>query len=63
MPANFPGISESQLKLLEAKLRRHKALWQIIGSFDEIGLPDCWLVAGAVTQTIWNDAFGRLMQA
>lgn len=56
-------MSWSQLKLLEARLRRHKALWQIIGSFDEIGLPDCWLVAGAIAQTIWNDAFGRAANA
>jgi uncharacterized protein len=63
MPANSPSVSGSQLKLLEAKLRRHKALWQIIGFLDEIGLPDCWLVAGAVAQTIWNDAFGRAANA
>lgn len=49
----------NQLKLLEAALRRHEALWQIISSFDDIGLPDCWLVAGAVAQTIWNDLLGR----
>jgi uncharacterized protein len=30
----------------------------ILGQWPEISLPDCWLVAGAVTQTVWNDAFG-----
>jgi hypothetical protein len=51
------------MKLLEARLRRHKALWEIVGSFDEINLPDCWLVAGAVAQTVWNDALGRVANA
>ena len=25
----------------------------------QIDLPDCWLVAGAVAQTVWNRRFGR----
>jgi hypothetical protein len=53
------ALLPSQLTVLEASLRRNNALWQIIRSFDEIGLPDCWLVAGAVAQTIWNIALGR----
>jgi hypothetical protein len=51
MPLKTPDIP-SQLKVLEAALQRNEALWQIIGSLDEIGLPDCWLVAGAVAQTV-----------
>lgn len=58
-PPDTPGVLPSQLTVLEASLRRNDALWQIIRSFDEIGLPDCWLVAGAVAQTIWNIALGR----
>jgi hypothetical protein len=30
----------------------------IIQLWAEISLPDCWLVAGAIVQTVWNDAFG-----
>lgn len=56
---NAPGIPPNQLSILETSLRRNDALWQIIASFDEIGLPDGWLVAGAVAQTIWNVALGR----
>lgn len=33
-------------------------LTQILRRWDELALPDCWLVAGAVAQTVWNDAFG-----
>ncbi len=31
----------------------------ILARFDEIGLPDCWLVAGAIAQTVWNGLHGR----
>ena len=58
MPPNSPDIPPRQLEMLEAALRRHEALWQIAATFEEIGLLDCWLVAGAVAQTIWNDAVG-----
>lgn len=44
---------------LEARLRRNPWLWEILERFDEIGLPDCWLVAGCVAQTVWNLAHGR----
>jgi uncharacterized protein len=44
---------------LETALRQDKWLWQILERFAEIGLPDCWLVAGAVAQTVWNLACGR----
>lgn len=33
-------------------------LQPIVARWDEIGLPDCWLAAGAIAQTVWNDAFG-----
>jgi len=44
---------------LEAALQRNKWLSEILERFDEIGLPDAWLVAGAIAQTIWNLACGR----
>jgi uncharacterized protein len=53
-----PDILPGERAALEAALRRHEALWQIIGSFEDIALPDCWLVAGAVAQTVWNDRLG-----
>lgn len=30
----------------------------IIERWDDIALPDCWLVAGALAQTVWNEHFG-----
>ncbi len=30
----------------------------IVRKWEKVSLPDCWLVAGAIAQTVWNDAFG-----
>lgn len=60
MPARRSVLT---LEALEAALRGHEALWEIIGSFDDIGLPDGWLVAGAVAQTVWNHCLGRPPQS
>jgi hypothetical protein len=29
----------------------------IIDGWDNVALPDCWLVAGAIAQTVWNRTF------
>lgn len=42
------------IKRLEAALMENRSLSEILGRFDEIGLPECWLVAGAVALTVWN---------
>ena len=39
---------------LEIALRQNMWLVEILERFGEIVLPDCWLVAGAIAQTIWN---------
>lgn len=31
----------------------------ILERFEELALPDCWLVSGAVFQTVWNTLTGR----
>ncbi len=31
----------------------------VVDRWPQIGLPDCWLVAGCLAQTVWNDVFGR----
>jgi hypothetical protein len=36
---------------------RSPILSAILGRWADIGLPDCWLVAGALAQTVWNGAF------
>ena len=32
-----------------------RAVWQ---GWHHLNLPDCWLVAGCLAQTVWNDRFG-----
>jgi len=39
---------------LEIALRQNRWLGEIFERFEEIALPDSWLVAGAIAQTIWN---------
>ncbi|MBV8737219.1 MAG: nucleotidyltransferase family protein [Alphaproteobacteria bacterium] len=39
---------------LQAYLRQNQSLAEILERFDEIALPDSWLVAGSIAQTIWN---------
>jgi hypothetical protein len=54
------AVTDSRLvQRLEAALRQNRCLWQILCRFDEITLPDAWLVAGAVAQTVWNLSLGR----
>jgi len=44
---------------LEAHLRENSWLWQLICQSGDFGLPDGWIVAGCVAQTVWNLASGR----
>jgi hypothetical protein len=38
---------------------REPLAWEILQRFDDIGLPDCWIVAGCIAQTVWNVGCGR----
>lgn len=40
--------------MIEAAVMASPLLTRILERWDEIRLPDCWLVAGAVAQTYWN---------
>src|SRR5207248_11445628 len=44
---------------LEIALRQNRWLAEILERFEEIGLPDSWLVAGSIAQTIWNLGCGQ----
>jgi uncharacterized protein len=44
---------------LEAQLGENSCLSEILWRFDNIGLPDGWVVAGCIAQTIWNLACGH----
>ena len=39
-------------------LRGNPWLAALLDRFDSIALPDCWIVAGALAQTVWNHRFG-----
>lgn len=43
---------------LETMLRGNPWIAAVLGRFAAIDLPDAWLVAGAVVQTVWNHQFG-----
>ena len=39
---------------LDIALRQNKLLREVLERFEEVALPDCWLVAGSIAQTIWK---------
>jgi hypothetical protein len=47
-----------KVKELERILFASPILEPIFRQWSGISLPDCWLAAGAVAQTVWNAAFG-----
>jgi uncharacterized protein len=50
--------SSSQRASLESIALTSSVIRTILAEWHAIGLPDLWLVAGAVAQTVWNHAFG-----
>jgi len=44
---------------LEIALRQNKWLGEILERFEAVALPDSWLVAGCIAQTIWNLGCGQ----
>jgi uncharacterized protein len=44
---------------LEVALWQNKWLGEILERFEEVALPDSWLVAGCIAQTIWNLGYGQ----
>jgi len=49
----------SDLARLETALRQNRWVAEILDRFEEIALPDAWLVAGCLAQTVWNLAAGH----
>lgn len=43
-------------RTIEAIVPQNPWLSQILSQWQYINLPDCWLVAGAIAQTVWNHA-------
>jgi hypothetical protein len=44
---------------LELALRQNRSLSEMLECFDEIVLPDAWLVADSIAQTVWNVVCGQ----
>jgi uncharacterized protein len=53
------GPGSASANELHVSLRQNQCLADILERFDEIALPDAWLVAGCIAQTIWNLACGQ----
>lgn len=51
-------VSDKLHPELQAIVYKSPLLSSVLGKWDEIALPDSWLVAGAVAQTVWNHVFG-----
>ena len=39
---------------LKGVLHCNPVLSEVLGKWDEVALPDCWIVAGAIVQSYWN---------
>ncbi|HLM13344.1 MAG TPA: nucleotidyltransferase family protein [Reyranella sp.] len=52
------GLRSFHEDLLRLVLARSPIVATIVDRWTQIGLPDCWLVAGCLAQTVWNDSFG-----
>ena len=50
-------MEEDRARLLAA-IEKSPLLAPLLRRWDEIALPDCRIVAGALAQTVWNDRFG-----
>lgn len=52
-------MEQALLDDLEVALGQNKWLGEILERFEEIALPDSWLVAGSIAPTIWNLGCGQ----
>jgi len=49
-------VSAGRLRVI---VQNHPLLSVVLQRFDAVALPDAWLVAGAVAQSVWNASSGR----
>jgi hypothetical protein len=54
----FAEPDPADVARLERLILASPILAPIVRQWEAIALPDCWLVAGALAQTVWNDTFG-----
>ena len=60
MPENSANrtVSVTELQILERTIRSSPLLGPVLDRWGDVRLPNCWLVAGAVAQTVWNAKLG-----
>ena len=59
-PANIGQLSlDDQIPIFRAALTRNCALTKVLQGACELDLPNWYLAAGAVTQTVWNSVTGQ----
>lgn len=59
MRPDSPGLDDNgEARKLGALILASPILAPILRDWSAIALPDCWLVAGALAQTVWNASFG-----
>ncbi|MFA1624573.1 nucleotidyltransferase family protein [Rhizobium mongolense] len=51
-------MNSQQFRKVQSIILESPLISALLRNWDKIALPDCWLAAGAVTQTVWNHAFG-----
>jgi hypothetical protein len=55
-------MGQAVLDDLEVALGQNRWVREILERFEEIALPDAWLVAGSIAQTVWNLGCGQRAQ-
>ncbi|GBQ85528.1 hypothetical protein AA13595_1680 [Gluconacetobacter johannae DSM 13595] len=56
-PSGKRALKDVQETQLRSVVAESPLLSAFLGRWDQISLPDAWLVAGAVAQTVWNHKF------
>ncbi len=51
-------MKNEQFRELRSIVLGNPLISTLLDNWDKVALPDCWLVAGAVAQTVWNHASG-----
>lgn len=51
-------MNDKQFRHLQGIVLKSPLLSALLHDWDKIALPDAWLVAGAIAQTLWNQTFG-----
>ncbi|MDU0359802.1 nucleotidyltransferase family protein [Rhizobium sp. 25PS6] len=51
-------MEDEQFRQLQGIVLKSQMLSALLHNWEKVALPDSWLVAGAIAQTVWNHRFG-----